>query len=94
MNQKRICEMLIDFAISKDDDLSKIEEWVGLPTKESESLTALHFASLNGNLALIKLLMKHGGKVEETTSAGLNMIHVSAQGNSPASTLFFMNNGL
>ena len=38
--------------------------------------------------------MKHGGKVEDTTSAGLNMIHVSAQGNSPASTLFFMSKGL
>ena len=38
--------------------------------------------------------MEHGGRVEDTTSAGMNMIHVSAQGNSPASTLFFKEKGL
>ena len=53
----------------------------------------LHFASFYGNLPLIKLLIKHGGDIYACNSQRVNMLHVSAQGDSVAAAMYYLEKG-
>ena len=37
-----------------------LRNWLNMHTQGEDSFTALHFASFHGNLALIRMLIKHG----------------------------------
>ena len=52
-------------------------------------VTALHYASFNGDLKIIKLLINYGANVEKISKKKLNVIHYSAQGNKPSSLMYF-----
>ena len=45
-------------------------------------------------MQIVKLLVKHGANVHSLTKAGINMLHVSAQGDQPVSLAFFLEMGL
>lgn len=49
----------------------------------------MHFASFHGNLNLIRYLMRQGADPTITNRQGINMLHVAAQGDQPASLYYF-----
>jgi palmitoyltransferase ZDHHC13/17 len=58
-------------------------------SKGEDAFTALHYASFNGNLEMIKLLIKHGASINAVNKMGINMLHVAAQGDQPLSLAYF-----
>ena len=69
-------------------------DWVNANASSEDNFTALHFASFFGNLALIKLLVKHGANVHSVNHLGINMVHVAAQGDQALSIAYFQNCGI
>lgn len=63
-------------------------------SRGDDGFTALHFASFHGNMDLIRLLVANGANVNEVNRQGINMLHVSAQGDQPVSLAFFIEKGL
>jgi palmitoyltransferase ZDHHC13/17 len=59
-----------------------------------EGFTALHFAAFYGNIQLIELLLKHGANMYALNHQGIDMMHVSAQGDQPCSLNYFRLRGL
>ena len=57
--------------------------------KNREGDTALHYASFNGNIKIIKYLIELGADLDISNNRGLNVLHFAAQGNQPASLIFF-----
>ena len=55
----------------------------------SKGITALHLASFQGNVDLIKYLIHYGGNINALTKKGLNVLHYAAQGNKPNSLVYF-----
>ena len=53
----------------------------------------MHYASFFANISLIKLLIKHGGDIYACNSQGVNMLHVSAQGDSVAAVMYYLEKG-
>ena len=56
-----------------------IKELVNRRSNRGE-LTALHLASYVGNIKMMKLLIFHGGDVNNKTKEGLNSLHIAAMG--------------
>lgn len=71
----------------------ELKKWLNSLTRSAASFSPLHFAAFHGNLALIRLFVQHGAKVEETNKDGINMLHVSAQGDRPASIVYCLEKG-
>lgn len=71
-----------------------LRDWINMHTQGDDSFTALHFASFHGNLKLIRLLIKHGADLYAENKNGVNMLHVSAQGDQPVSLIYFLEKGL
>jgi palmitoyltransferase ZDHHC13/17 len=61
---------------------------------KDDGFTALHFASFRGNLDLIKLLIKYGADMYARNNYGIDMMHVSAQGDMPISMYYYRHKGL
>ena len=72
----------------------KIKMWINKKTEGKEGFTALHFASFNGNLSIIRFLERHGADVYAENNYGMNWLHVAAQGNQPSSIVYFVNKNL
>ena len=60
--------------------------------KNNKGVIALHYASLKGNIKIIKLLIENNANINEVTNTKLNIIHFAAQGNQPNSIVFFHEN--
>ena len=60
--------------------------------KNNKGVIALHYASLKGNIKIIKLLIENNANINELTNTKLNLIHFAAQGNQPNSIVFFHEN--
>ncbi len=58
---------------------AQIKEWLNTKTLD-DGFTALHFASFRGNLTIAQLLLKYGADVYARNNFGIDMMHVSAQG--------------
>jgi palmitoyltransferase len=54
-----------------------------------QGYTALHYASYRGNIDITKLLIECGANIDITNKRGLNVLHMSAQGNQPSSLVYF-----
>ncbi len=54
----------------------------------------MHFAAFKGNIKIIKILLEFGGDPFLNNEFGLNMLHVSAQGDSATSLYVFKELGL
>lgn len=91
----RACYLnLIDFVniifeemtiLSLGDEI--ITKFVNKSSKKS--LTAIHLASFRGNIEIIKILIKNGANIQARNVKGLNVLHMSAQGDQPSALLFF-----
>ena len=57
--------------------------------KNREGDTALHYASFNGNIKILKYLIELGADLDISNNRGRNVLHFAAQGNQPASLIFF-----
>ena len=53
-----------------------IAEWINAPTKK-EYFTALHYASLYGNVKICKMLIDLGADINAKNKYGLNVLHVA-----------------
>jgi len=58
--------------------------------KSTQGYTALHYASYRGNIEIIKVLIENGAEIETPNVQGINVLHMAAQGNQPASFVYFV----
>lgn len=66
------------------------EEFKSLINKTNlKGVVALHYASFQGNVDIIKYLINYGADVKASTLRDLNVIHYAAQGNKPNSLVYF-----
>ena len=87
-------EEIIRIAKQKDGLTSQdIEKWVNAITYCHE-WTALHFCSFSGHLNSAYSLIEHRADVFAINKAGLNMLHVAAQGDAGATLYLFWLIGL
>ena len=70
--------------------LNKIESYIN--EKTNEGFTALHYAAMNGNIKMVKLLKKYGAKIESVTNLGKNVLHIAAEENHPSMIVYFLLN--
>jgi len=91
-NQLSLCKIFFSFLRDRKISLKEIRKWVNTKTKLGQ--TAMHFASLHGNLPLIKLLERYDASIYTKDNNGRNMIHFAAQGDQPISIVYFNIRGL
>ena len=94
-NELGICQIFFAYLTNNDNNGFKFEDlkvWVN--SRTSLGQTALHFASKNGNLALINLLEEYGANIHIKDNEGLTMIHAAAQGDQLVSLAYFNSKGL
>lgn len=60
--------------------------------KTNEGLTALHYASSNGNIKMMQLLKQYGAKIEAITNTGKNVLHIAAENNQPSMIIYCVMN--
>eukprot|EP00347_Sterkiella_histriomuscorum_P018539 403345126 len=105
-NNEKMAEVLCEFVFGRfhpENTFNKqelelkektLKEWVNTQSKGEEGFTPLHFAAFYGNIPLIRLLISYGADILAQNKQGINMMHVSAQGDQPASLNFFKKLGL
>ena len=71
-----------------------IKEWVNIPSRSDEGVYPIHFAAFHGNVKIIKCLIKNGADIRVKSKQGINLLHVSAQGDQAYSLVYFRNKGL
>lgn len=101
-NSDRLCEILCEFILTRGLNEDKISEedkqlrkeklswWINQHSRGEEGFTAMHFASFHGNMKLIRYLKLYGANVFAKNKQEINMLHVAAQGDQPASLAFFI----
>jgi palmitoyltransferase len=72
------------------DPSNTLEKYINEET--SEGYTALHYAAINGNLKIVKLLKEYGAKIECVTKLGKNVLHLAAESNQPSILVHFLLN--
>lgn len=72
------------------DSSNTLEKYINEET--SEGFTALHYAAMNGNLKIVKLLKEYGAKIECVTKLGKNVLHLAAENNQPSILVHFLLN--
>ena len=72
------------------DPSNTLEKYINEVT--SEGFTALHYAAINGNLKIVKLLKEYGAKIECVTKLGKNVLHFAAESNQPSLLVHFLLN--
>jgi len=68
----------------------KLKKWINQKSEGKEGFTAMHLASFNGNLSIVRFLERHGGDVYAENNFDLNMLHVASQGNQPSTIVYFV----
>ena len=62
-----------------------LSQWINLRDRTELRATALHLAAFNGDVNMISFLVENGADLRVTTTAGVNSLHMAAQGNQPIS---------
>ena len=73
---------------------NQLKAWLNAPSRGDDGFTALHFAGFHGNMGLVRLLVKNGADINAVNRQGINMLHVSAQGDQHVSLAYFIDKGL
>ena len=77
--------------VDKSADNSFIELFDWTNQKSQKGLTALHFASFHGNIEMIEFLVTDlKADISIIDNQGLNVLHAAAQGDKPASIIYFL----
>ena len=94
-------QMLCNFVLQQFEETGtgdaqkiKLADWINRKTVSEDNFTALHFASFNGNLMIIKFLVEYGADIHFKNKHHINVLHVAAQGDQPASIYYFWKKGL
>ena len=82
------------FGRTHEERKRNLQNWLNEASTGDDGFTALHFASFHGNMQIVKLLVEYGADIHARTKAGINMLHVSAQGDQPVSLVYFLDKGL
>ena len=82
----RITKLIIDYCRLNQKEYEFINF---INYQNDKGVTALHYASYNGNIQIIHLLIKNKADKKAITKRGLNIIHYSAQGNKPNSLMYY-----
>jgi len=61
---------------------------------KDDGFIALHFAAFRGNVAVCEHLIALGSDMYCKNKFGINMVHVSAQGDAPSTIYYFKTKGL
>ena len=80
-----ITKLLIDYC--KKHNEKNLQSFID--SGNDQGVTALHYASFRGDIAIINLLIENGANIYRKTEKGLNVIHYCAQGNKPSSLMYF-----
>ena len=80
-----ITKLLIDYC--KKHNEKNLQSFID--SGNDQGVTALHYASFRGDIAIINLLVENGADIYRKTEKGLNVIHYCAQGNKPSSLMYF-----
>ena len=80
-----ITKLLIDYC--KKHNEKNLQSFID--SGNDQGVTALHYASFRGDIAIINLLVENGADIYRKTEKGLNVIHYCAQGNKPSSLIYF-----
>lgn len=67
-------------ARTREARMKTLKTWVNGHSRGDDGFTALHFAAFHGNMSLVRLFVKNGADVHAQNRQGINMLHVSAQG--------------
>lgn len=70
-------------------NLNEEEFKIFINKTNSKGVVALHYASFQGNVDIIKYLINYGADIKALTLRDLNVIHYAAQGNKPNSLVYF-----
>jgi len=82
--------MKVTVKLMKQEDFIK---WINLRTYE-DGFSALHFCSFRGNIETIQVLLDNGADMYAKNNYGINVMHVAAQGDKPASLFYFKEKGI
>ena len=80
-----VVKIILDYIEDKNKNnfISFINE------KNKKGMTAIHYASFNGSLPIIKLLIEKGADETILTKKKLNVIHYCAEGNTPSCLMYY-----
>ena len=80
-----IVKLLVDYC--KLNFPEKLIQFVN--EENSKGISPIHYASFEGNVDIIKLLIENGADITKKTQKKLNIFHYCAQGNMPNSLMYF-----
>ena len=58
-----------------------LSDWINIRNKKQFGMTAIHYASFNGDMLLLRELIRLGGNIQEVNETGMSALHFAAQGN-------------
>ena len=70
-------------------NLSKEQFTELINKKNTKGITALHYASFQGNIDIIKYLINYGADILALTTRNLNVLHFASQGNQPNALVYY-----
>jgi len=82
-------EIIFHFIQVLKDNLNHKQLQIYINKKAQNGFTALHYASFRGNIKLCEKLIEYSADIDAVNNNGLNVIHMAAQGDQPASLVLF-----
>jgi palmitoyltransferase len=81
--------VIFDLIQLAKENLNEKQLRIYINKKAQNGFTALHYASFRGNVRLCEKLIENFADVDIINNNGLNVIHMAAQGNNPATLVLF-----
>ncbi len=82
-------EIILDFIQIAKENLNEKQLKIYVNKKAQNGFTALHYASFRGNVKLCEKLIENFADINLINNNGLNVIHMAAQGDQPATMVLF-----
>ena len=85
-NDKQIILLILNYC---QKNLSQDDFKILINKRNTKGVVALHYASFQGNIDILKYLINYGADINALTDRKLNVLHYAAQGNQPNSLVYF-----
>ena len=82
-------DIIFDFIQITKENLNEKQLKIYFNKKAQNGFTALHYASFRGNVKLCEKLIENFADLNLINNNGLNVIHMAAQGDQPATLVLF-----